>query len=243
MNIAIIAAGGSGKRMSARGGSAVGGGAKENKIFLKLLKRPVIYHTLKIFDNHQKINKVVISAQRKDIPRLKKIIKNSGFKKICCIVEAQNSRQDSIHAVIKILAECCKPVKSDLLVIHNAVNPLVTQQEINRVLSAAKTFGASLLAQPSIDTIKMGDKNNFVRATCDRRFIFRAQTPQVIRFDLAKKAYEKVEKDKVSATDDAMLVERLGHKVKIVSCSERNFKITYPKDLKLAEILMKEKNT
>lgn len=240
MTIAIIAAGGSGKRMSAHGGSASGGGAKENKIFLKLRNKPIIYHTLKIFENHKKIHKIIISAQKKDIPKIKKIIKKANFKKICCIIKAQGSRQDSIYAVIKALVDCCKPRQSDLLAIHNAVNPLVASHEISKVLLAAKIFGASLLATPAIDTIKMSDKNNFVKATCDRRFIFRAQTPQVIRFDLAKKAYEKAVKEKFVATDDAMLVERLGHKVKIVPCSEKNFKITYPEDLKLAEILMKE---
>lgn len=231
MNIAIIVAGGSGKRM----------GKKKNKIFLKLVDKPIIYHTLKIFENHQKIHWIIISAQKKDIAKIRKIVADSNFKKVCCIVEALDSRQNSVDAAINAITRCCKPKQSDLLVIHNAVNPFVTPREIDKVLSAAKTFGAALLAIPAVDTIKLSNKNNFVKATLDRQFVFQAQTPQVIRYGLAKKVYRRAKKGKFIATDDVMLVEKLKKKVKIIPCSRKNFKITYPEDLKLAEILMKLK--
>lgn len=231
MNIAIIAAGGHSRRMK----------TKENKIFLKLLDQPVLSHTLATFDRHKKIKEIIITARKKDIPKIKKIIAKNTFKKVSFVMPALNSRQASTYAVIKELIRTKRVRPKDYLVIHNAANPLVTPAEIDRVIHSAKKWGASLLAIPVCDTIKMSKKTGFVKKTVSRDFLWRAQTPQVIRFDIAKKAFKKAASSGFIGTDDVMLVERLRKRVKIVPCSPRNFKITYPDDLILAKTIIKKK--
>lgn len=232
MNIVIVAAGGNGKRMQ----------AKENKIFLSLLDQPIIYHTLTILEKIGCIDKVYISARPEDTSRLKEIIKKGNFKKVAGLIESNGSRQKSTWKVLKTL-KTNGLRNTDFVGVHNAVNPLVNTEEIEAVFLEAQKYGAALLMVPARDTVKIVDSENFVKITPLRKDVWNAQTPQVGRFDWLFEAHQKADLENFEGTDDAMLMERLGKKVKVVSCSPENFKITFPFDLSLAsEILKRRQN-
>ena len=127
----------------------------------------------------------------------------------------------------------------DLILFHNSCNPLVSKKEISKVIKAAKEHKAALVGQLSKDTVKEIDKNEFTIRTIDRKKIFLAQTPQVIEYNLAKKAFIRAYQENFYGTDDVSLIERLGKKVKVVQGSFKNIKVTYPEDLKFIESQLK----
>lgn len=227
MNYLIITAGGNGKRM----------GLDHNKIFAGLNEQPLIYWTLKIFEDNQTIDKIIISARKEDIKKINTVIKKHQFKKILIIIEANHLRQESTFKALKWLKS--KADKKDLVGIHNAVNPFVSDKEIKEVYKAAKEYKAALLAYQAKDTVKISNKENIVEFTPLRKFSWYAQTPQVANFGDLWEAFIKADKDKFTGTDDTQLLERIGIKAKIVPCSYLNFKITFPQDLILAREVLK----
>ena len=227
MNYLIITAGGGGKRMKLNG----------NKIFADLNNHPLIYWTLKIFEDSQTIDKIIISAKKEDIEKINLIVKGNHFKKIMAVIEANQSRQESVFTVLKWLKS--KADKKDLVGIHNSANPFVSDQEIREVYKAAKEYKAALLAFPAKDTVKISSENNIVEFTPLRKFSWYAQTPQVANLGNLWEAFIKAEKENFIGTDDTQLLERIGIKAKIVPCSNLNFKITYPEDLILAREVLK----
>lgn len=227
MNYLIITAGGNGKRI----------GLDYNKIFAVLNNKPLIYWTLKIFEDNQTIDKIIISARKENIKKINAIIKKYQFKKIILIIEANHLRQKSTFKVLKWLKS--KADKKDLVGIHNAVNPFVSEKEIIEVYKAAKEYQAALLAYPARDTVKIGNKEDLVKYTPIRKYCWYAQTPQVANFGDLWKAFIKADKDKFIGTDDTQLLERINIMAKIVLCSHLNFKITFPEDLILAKEVLK----
>lgn len=223
MNHAIIVGAGKSVRMN----------QSLNKIFLNIINKPLIYYTLKQFEDCPLINKIILVTRKENIKHLHNLVKQFKLKKIEKIVSGGEKRQDSVYNGIKSL----NAKKDDIIIIHNAANPLVTQKTITDCIKAAIDFGASVTAFPAKDTIKKV-KNNFVVKTLNRQELFQIQTPQCIRYDLAIKAFEKAKKDNFYATDDVALVERLGHKVKLVPCSEENIKVTTQKDLETVKNIL-----
>lgn len=226
MNYLIIAAGGNGERMK----------LGYNKIFAKLLDKPIIYWTLKVFSDNSTIDRIIISAKKEDFNRLNQIIKKYKFSKIFALREANHSRQDSTFLVLQWLQGQVK--NEDMIGVHNAVNPFVMQSEIETVYQQAKEFGGALLASPAKDTVKISDDNNLVAQTPVRKYCWYAQTPQVSTYGNLWKAFVRADEEKFLGTDDTQLLERVGVRVKIVPCSNRNFKITFNEDLILANKIM-----
>ena len=220
MNYAIIVAGGKGKRMHKR----------INKLFLLLNKEPIIWHTLNTFQNCKSINKIILVARPEDKNKFKAIITKNKFNKIIKIVDGGLERQDSVYNGIKAVD---KASNDDIILIHNAVNPFIDEATINNCINAAKKYGAAAVGFPAKDTIKVVE-DGLVRQTIDRSLIWQVQTPQAIKYFLAKKAFERAYADKFYGTDDVSLVERLGGSVKIVYCPRENIKITEPYDLAYA---------
>ncbi|MFH1015911.1 MAG: 2-C-methyl-D-erythritol 4-phosphate cytidylyltransferase, partial [Chloroflexota bacterium] len=140
-------------------------------------------------------------------------------------------RQDSVAAGLKLTGKC------DWVVIHDGARPFVTIDLIERGLEAAKETGAAIAAVPVTDTIKEAGEDSIVRQTLPRQNLWAVQTPQVFRIDIITEAYRRARGD---VTDDAMLVEQMGHKVKVFMGSYDNIKITTPEDLALAEVLVKK---
>jgi len=220
MNYAIIVAGGRGKRMHKR----------VNKLFLLLNKEPIIWHTLNAFQNCKSINKIILVVRQEDKNKFKAIIKKNNFNKIIRIVDGGIERQDSVYNGIKAIG---KANSDDIILIHNAVNPFVDEATINSCISAAKKYGAAVVGFPAKDTIKVVE-DGLVRQTIDRSLIWQVQTPQAIKYFLAKRAFERAYADKFYGTDDVSLVERLGGSIKVVYCPRENIKITEPYDLAYA---------
>lgn len=227
MNWLIIVAGGSGERMN----------LSFNKIFASLSNFPLLFWTLKIFEKNKTIDKIVISAREKDIKKISEVIKKYKFKKITDIIKSTSSRQDSTFAVLKTLRS--KIAKNDLIGVHNAVNPFVTQAEIEEVYLNAKKYGAALLAYPAKDTVKISNTAGLVEKTPLRQKCWYAQTPQVAKFANLWKAFLDADKKHFAGTDDTQLLERIGIKSKIVPCSYQNIKITFSQDLLLAKQILK----
>ena len=223
MNYAIIVAGGKGRRMHAR----------INKLFLLLNKDPIIFHTLKKFQDCKNINKIILVIRPEDRNKFEAIAKNSKFKKIIKIVDGGAERQDSVYDGIKAVKNA---KDDDVILIHNAANPFVDEAAINNCISAAKKYGAAVVGFPAKDTIKVVE-DGFVRQTIDRKLLWQAQTPQAMKYFLAKKSFERAYGEKFYGTDDVSLVEKLGGSVKAVYCPRENIKITDPYDLAYANKL------
>jgi 2-C-methyl-D-erythritol 4-phosphate cytidylyltransferase/2-C-methyl-D-erythritol 2,4-cyclodiphosphate synthase len=223
MNYAIIVAGGKGKRMHKR----------INKLFLLLNKEPIIFHTLNTFQNCKNIDKIILVIRPEDKNKFQSIIKSNKFNKVEKVVDGGIERQDSVYNGIKAID---KASNEDIILIHNAVNPFVDEATINNCISATKKYGAAVVGFPAKDTIKVVD-DGFVRQTIDRKLLWQVQTPQAMKYFLAKKAFERAYKERFYGTDDVSLVERLGGSVKIVYCPRENIKITDPYDLAYANKL------
>ncbi|MEK6891670.1 MAG: 2-C-methyl-D-erythritol 4-phosphate cytidylyltransferase [Nanoarchaeota archaeon] len=229
MNFAIIVAAGKAKRMN----------STQNKIFLPLLNKPMLYYTLKVFQDCNKVNEIIIVAQKNDFKKINEIKNQNNFTKIKNIVEGGKERQDSVYnGLISI-----KNAKNDdIVVVHNGSNPLIKESEIISCINSAKKYGAAVSCFKLKDTIKKIN-NNFVEKTIDRNNVYQMQTPQAINYNLFIKGFNNIKKNKLKVTDDVSVVEALNEKVKIVECSYENVKITTQDDLKIAEgILMKRNN-
>ena len=229
MNFAIIVAAGKGSRMN----------SNENKVFLPLLDKPIIGHAIKVFQDCDMIDEIIIVAQKNDFKKINDIKSKYNLNKIKNIVQGGKERQDSVYnGLISI-----KNAKSDdIVVVHNGSNPLVKENEIVGCINSAKQFGAAVCSFPLKDTIKKIN-NGFVEKTLDRKGVYQMQTPQAVKYGLFIEGFNNVKKNKLKITDDVSVVESLGKKIRIVECSYENVKVTTQDDLNIAEaILMKRNN-
>src|SRR3989344_2860508 len=223
MNIAIIVAGGKGKRMRKRA----------NKLFLLLNKDPIILRTLKIFQNSKNINKIILVVNPDDRAKFESITKKNKLDKIIKVADGGLERQDSAYNGIKAIE---RAKDDDIIIIHNGSNPFVNDEIINNSINAAKKYGAAVVGFPAKDTIKVV-QDGFVKQTIDRRLLWQVQTPQAMKYFLAKKAFEIAYREKFYGTDDVSLVEKIGGQVKMVYCDRSNIKITDQHDLAYANKL------
>lgn len=223
MNYAIIVAAGKGKRMK----------AAKNKVFLEVAGKPIIYWTILNFEKNPKIDKVVLVTAENDILKLRKIVDKYRFKKILNIIAGGAERQDSSFAGLKYLKENGAE-NNDIILIHNGANPLIDQKTISKMILAVKNYGAAVCGFLARDTIKE-ISGGFVKKTLDREKLWQIQTPQGARFGIFWKAFLKAKAQKFLGTDDMMLVERLGKRIKMVKCLISNIKVTYPEDLEFVK--------
>ena len=219
-NIAIIPAAGTGSRMQAGG----------NKQYLLLAGRPILAHTLALFDAHPRIDRICIVVPDDEIDYCRaEIVNRYTFGKVSEIVAGGATRQDSVGNGL----HGCGAAADDLVIIHDGARPLLSAAELDALLDAAVASGAATLGVPVKDTIKRVHAGVIV-ATPERSSLWQVQTPQAFRFWLLRAAHSQACADNFVATDDAMLVERLDHPVTMVAGSYRNIKITTPEDLAIA---------
>lgn len=232
MNIGIILASGVGKRM----------GAGKNKTLVTLGGKPIIFYTLRAFEKSRDIKGVVLVVGEKDRSAFRQIIKKYRFKKILGVISGGKERQDSGYAGIEFVNNYFESRDRNKLVLlfHNGANPFVSEEEIRACVLGAKRNGACAVAHRTKDTIREVNARGLSVRVLDRKMLWNMQTPQVITFALAKKAFEKANRDNFLGTDDVSLVERLGKKVKIIEAGKNNFKLTTPLDLELAKIILKK---
>jgi 2-C-methyl-D-erythritol 4-phosphate cytidylyltransferase len=225
MNIAIIAAAGTGSRMA----------SDRPKQFLQLAGTPIIFHTLKPFELCDSIQEVIVVLPAEaSAPFLAEAGKH-GLRKLARVVPGGATRADSVKRGLAAV----RSATAEIVAVHDGVRPFVTVEEINSTVEAAREHGAAILATPVTDTIKLVEGGAVVR-TLERRDLRQALTPQCFRYELLRRAYEQVDINDPSLTDESVLVERLGEQVAIVEGSRRNIKITTPHDLLIAEALLRE---
>lgn len=223
--VALIAAAGLGKRMN----------AKISKPFIPIFGKPILAYTIEKFEQCKFIEKIylIVNQEERDFC-LKDIILKYNFSKVQELIEGGETRQDSVYNGLKVLDP-----DTDIVVIHDGARPLVEETIIQDSIEAAQEYGAAIAAIPLKDTVKKSRKDFFINETLNREEIWRAQTPQTFKYDIILSAYHQSYKDNFFATDDAAIVERYGHKVKMIIGSEENIKITTPFDIIIAENFLK----
>ena len=221
---------------------AAGRGIRMNndirKQYLLLAGRPISAHTLLVFDDCPFIDKIFLVIPKEDIEFChKEILCPLNLQKKVNLVFGGAERQDSVYNGL-IAAD--NAIKDGIVVIHDAVRPFVSQENIARCIICAKEFGACILGIPVPDTIKTVNSSGYIENTIKRDTIWLAQTPQVFQYDLIRQAYEYAKRKGYAVTDDASLVERIGKKVKVICGSRYNIKITTQEDLLLANAILQQ---
>jgi len=224
MNIAIIAAAGSGTRMA----------SDRPKQFLQLAGTPVIIHTLKVFEQCESINEVILVLPAAESAGFLSLAGRHGLRKMARVVPGGVTRADSVKRGLMAI----RAATAEIVAVHDGVRPFVTAEEIDAVVTAAQTDGAAILVAPVTDTIKQVHNQRVVQ-TLDRAGLRRALTPQCFRYELLRDAYQQADVNDPSLTDESALVEQLGHAVSIVEGNARNIKITTVEDLAIAEAILK----
>jgi 2-C-methyl-D-erythritol 4-phosphate cytidylyltransferase len=223
MNIAIIAAAGAGTRMA----------SDRPKQFLLLAGTPVIIHTLKVFEQCESINEVIVVLPAAESAGFLSLAGKFGLRKVARVVPGGATRADSVKRGLMSI----RAATAEIVAVHDGVRPFVTVDEIDAVVAAAQTDGAAILVAPVTDTIKQVDDQRIVH-TLDRGRLRRALTPQCFRYELLREAYQQADINDPALTDESALVEQLGKPVSIVEGSARNIKITTAEDLAIAEAIL-----
>ncbi len=206
-----------------------------DKLFALVSGRPVIAHTIAAFERTGCVDEIILVGRVDSLGELRKIVGEPT--KVKGIVAGGAERSDSVRAGL----DHVNP-KSDFVAVHDAARPLVTPEKITRVFEACRTTGgAASLAEPINDTLKRVDVDLAVKESVDRSGIYGMQTPQVFARKLLEEAYRAVAKKNVSVTDEVSAVEFLDRKIVLVPNHDFNFKITYPRDLPLAEFVLKQR--
>ena len=217
---AVVLAAGSGKRMNA--------GVK--KQYMEIAGRPVLYYSLKAFEESF-IDEIVLVVSQDEIEQVQENYVNQyGFQKISRIVAGGKERYHSVACGLQAVRQDC-----DFVFIHDSARPMLTQEILQRAYRAVQEEEACVVGVPSKDTVKIADEQGYVSVTPNRSLVWNVQTPQVFSYPLLQKEQELLAAG-VQITDDAMVVEYLArHKVKLVEGSYENIKITTPEDVQIAE--------
>lgn len=225
MNTAVILSAGRGSRMK----------SEINKQFLMLQNKPVIAYVLEAFEKCSEIDEIIVVVAPDELEYFKaNILDKFNFTKVKGLVEGGLERQQSAYNGIKSVSLDC-----GIILIHDGARPFVSQKTIIDCINEAKICGAVSAGMPSKDTIKLVDQNGIVISTPPREGVWQTQTPQVFKSSIIIEAHETAKQKGITATDDAVLVERLGHPLKMIAASYENIKITTPEDLLIGEQLIK----
>jgi 2-C-methyl-D-erythritol 4-phosphate cytidylyltransferase len=220
----IIPAAGSGVRM----------GSVRPKQFLELGGKPILLHTLERFQWSTAVDAIVLAAPEEFLDDVRALVRRELLPKVLDIVPGGKERRDSVWSGMRRL----EGAEIDLVLVHDAVRPFVSAGLIDRVCAAAAEYGAAIPAMPVEQTVKMVDPAGFVLQTPNRSELRTIQTPQGFLFDELLEAYRHPRNTDHGVTDDAMLVERMGRKVRVIEGEATNIKITTPLDLRLATAIL-----
>ena len=221
MLTAIIVAAGDSRRMGF------------DKLFAALAGKPVIAHTIRAFERANSVDGIIVVAREDRRDEINTIVRNEKFKKIRSTIPGGKRRQDSVRAGLDHLESVIRYVA-----VHDAARPLVTPEQIERVFAQAQIHGAAALAEPINDTLKRADADLVVTEQVERHQVYAMQTPQIFERALLEQAYRAVYAENILVTDEVSAVERLGREVALVLNDDFNFKVTYPRDLPLAEFVL-----
>lgn len=219
----VIPAAGQGKRM----------GAACNKLFLSLAGRPILAHTLALFEESSQVEEIVVVGSEGDLPSIKALVQEYQFKKVSQVTLGGKERQESVYAGVKALNPAIQRVA-----VHDGARPLLTLEELDRFFTEAEKYKAAIMTVPLKDTIKRVNENGQVLETPPRESLRAVQTPQVFERELLETAHRQCKASDFLGTDDASLVEWLGESVHTLDGTSENIKITTPEDLWFAESIL-----
>lgn len=221
---AIVLAAGSGKRMN----------SQVHKQYLIIQDRPVLYYSLKAFEDSAVDEIVLVVGKGEEEFCRKEIVDKYGISKVKAIVEGGKERYHSVFEGLKQTSD------ADYVLIHDGARPFVNQDIIRRCMQEVQKYQACVVGMPVKDTIKIADEGGYAKQTPDRKNVWMIQTPQTFSYALIYEAYEEMLKTEDAAiTDDAMVLERTkGKKSKLIEGSYRNIKITTPEDLLIANVYL-----
>jgi len=226
---AILPAAGLGTRM----------GAETPKQFLELEGVPIVIHSVRRIASCALVTDIIIATRGDVVASLEERVRAEKFAQTVRVVRGGDSRQDSVALALKEV-----PADTEIVLVHDAVRPFVTAEQIVRVIEEARRCKAAILGIPAMDTVKevkrasLPEDVALIIGTIPRERVVLAQTPQAFATKLIKEAFERAAADGVNASDEAGLVERIGHDVHVVLGSERNIKITRPADMELARFYL-----
>ncbi|HEV8185425.1 MAG TPA: 2-C-methyl-D-erythritol 4-phosphate cytidylyltransferase [Chthoniobacterales bacterium] len=221
MLTAIIVAGGSSRRMGF------------DKTFALLGDRPIVAHAIAAFEATGSVEHIIVVGRLDRVAELHELIARQQFKKVRDVIPGGIRRQDSVGEGLRSMPP------TDYVAVHDAARPLVLPSQIEQVFAAARTHGAAALAAPVTDTLKRADAEGIVSGSVDRDGLYAMQTPQIFSRELLLAACAHIAQEKLSITDEVSAIERLGQNVALVTNNDPNFKITFPGDLALAELVLK----
>ena len=218
---AVIPAGGKGKR----------GGTATPKQYIRFHGKELIVYTLEIFQRNNLVDEIIISAEQPYFTLLNKIAKDYNLTKISQLVEGGEERQDSVYNALKAI----KAEESDLIAVHDAARPMLSDSILTKAINTAKEKGNALVCLKARDTLLKGD--HIVKEYVDRSEMYYVQTPQIFRYKDLKKAMKKAYEKNFIGTDESMLIKEIGIDINIVEGSMLNFKVTTMTDIEMFEKL------
>jgi 2-C-methyl-D-erythritol 4-phosphate cytidylyltransferase len=228
---AILPAAGLGTRM----------GAETPKQFLELDGTPLVIHSVRRIASCPLVTDIIVATRADVIESLQERIQGEQFMQSVRVVRGGDSRQDSVAVALQEVSN-----DTEIVLVHDAVRPFVTREQIVRVIEEARRCQAAILGIPAMDTVKevkrasLPEDVALITGTIPRERVVLAQTPQAFSTKLLKEAFARAQADGVNASDEAGLVERMGHDVHVVLGSERNIKITKPADMDLARFYLEQ---
>lgn len=220
---AVIPAAGQGQRMG------------KKKQFLPLMGKPLLFWTLKAFEECPAVDCLVLVVNVEEMSKAVEMIREESLKKVLTVVEGGRRRQDSVAKGFEALPETV-----EVVVIHDGARPLIKPDIISRAVKDLSFFDGLVVAVPAVDTLKEVS-DGLIARTLERRFIWQAQTPQVFKKKVLAGVFRAMKRENLEFTDEAAAVEALGYKVAVMLGDYANFKITTPLDLVLAEAVLRER--
>jgi 2-C-methyl-D-erythritol 4-phosphate cytidylyltransferase len=208
-----------------------------DKLFAPIGGTPVIAHTMRAFERAGCVTNIIVVAREDRIAEIKIMVRHEDLKKVRSIIPGGKRRQDSVRAGLAQVDAATKYVA-----VHDAARPLITPKQIESVFDQCRIHAAATLAEPISDTLKYADNEFFVSGSVDRHQLYAMQTPQIFERQLLEDAYRALYAENASVTDEVSAVERFGHKIVLVPNENLNFKITYPRDLALAEFVLMQQS-
>ena len=210
------------------------------KQFVALDGVPILVHSLRAFASVGRVTAIYVAVRKPEMERVQAQIAEYGFADRVRVVEGGDNRQESVsHALAALPAE-----DDDIVLVHDAVRPLIDAATIDRTIDAVAEYGAAIVGLPAVDTIKQVERTAhgaLITSTIPREYIVLAQTPQGFRYGLLQRAFAEALADGFVGTDEASVVERAGNPVAVVHGSQVNLKITQPGDLELAEFYLRQR--
>jgi 2-C-methyl-D-erythritol 4-phosphate cytidylyltransferase len=221
----VIAAAGRGSRME----------SNTNKQYMLLNSRPVLAYSLDFFEKLDIVDEIIVVTGENELDYCQReVIKRFKYSKVTAVIPGGKERQDSVWAGLRKLG-----AYTEYVAVHDGARPLLSSTVVYRLLAEADEWGAAIPGIISKDTLKMVDRDDFVRQTLDRNIVYGIQTPQIFKYAELTSAYEKAYEEVFRGTDDASLFEYYIGRVKVVEGDYNNIKITTPGDMLIAEALLR----